>query len=249
MNESKRSVVGPTMHRAKPILTGQKHSQQTVTSVQPGIGPYLLVSRETGAGGSQIARHVAQRLGWDILDKEILDSLASEYGTPAAVLDVVDEKAPSWLADLLNGWIEGHGFSQLTYLHRLRRLFNLAAQRGNVVIVGRGAKFILPRRTGLSVRVIAPLAFRVEQIILRQGLSATRAREFVERADRQRNAFVKRYFHQNVADPHVHDLVVNVENLGQNDAVDLIVGALQSWLKRSGIHAYRAGLSRHELDA
>jgi cytidylate kinase len=93
------------------------------------------------------------------------------------------------------------------------------------------------------------LAFRVEQIILRQGLSAILARKFVERADRQRNAFIKEYFHQNVADPHVHDLVVNVENLGQNDAVDLIVGAVQLWLKRSGLSAFRAGSSRHELDA
>jgi cytidylate kinase len=192
---------------------------------------------------------VAQRLGWDILDKEILDALAAEYGTPAVVLDGVDEKKPSWLADLFNGWIEGYGFSQLTYLHRLHRLFNLAAQRGNVVIVGRGAKFILPRRTGLSDRVIAPLACRVEQIILRQGLSAAQARDFVERADRQRNAFIKTYFHQNVTDPHVHDLVVNVENLVQNDAVDLIVGAVQSWSKRLGMSAVRAGLSRPELDA
>jgi hypothetical protein len=88
------------------------------------IGPYLLVSRETGAGGSQIARHVAQRLGWEVLDKEILDILESDYGTPAIVLDVVDEKKPGWLTDLFNGWIEGHGFSQLTYVHRLHHLFN-----------------------------------------------------------------------------------------------------------------------------
>jgi hypothetical protein len=206
-------------------------SARPTTGGQQNVGPYLLVSREIGAGGSEIAKRVAHRLGWELLDKEILEALESNYGTPAAVLDVVDEKRPSWLTDLFNGWIEGHGFSQLSYVHRLHRVFDTAAQRGNVVIVGRGARFILPRRAGLSVRIIAPLDFRVEQIILRQGMSAAKAREFVEHSDRQRMAFVKRYFHQDVTDPHVYDFVLNVEQFGQDNAVDLIINTVQSWLK------------------
>jgi hypothetical protein len=92
------------------------------------VGPCLLVSRELGAGGGQIASKVAQRLGWAHMDKEIIEKLASQYGTPRAVLDAVDEKKMGWLADLFNGWIEGHGFSQLSYVNRLGRLFNMAAK-------------------------------------------------------------------------------------------------------------------------
>lgn len=203
-------------------------------NVKQRLGPCLLISRETGAGGSQIARHVAQRLGWKVMDKDIVDILASEYDTPSVVLDTVDEKNVGWIADLLNGWVEGHGFSQLTYVHRLHRLFAKVAQQGNVVIVGRGARFMLPQRETISVRIIAPLELRVEQVILRQGISASKSREFIENSDRQRNAFIKKYFHQNIADPHVHDLVVNVEQLGQEDAVALILDAVRSWLKRRG---------------
>jgi cytidylate kinase len=85
------------------------------------------------------------------LDKEIVDKLASQYGTPRVVLDAVDEKKVGWLLDVLNGWIEGHGFSQLSYVNRLGRLFNTVAKCGNVVIVGRGAKFLLPKTAGFSV--------------------------------------------------------------------------------------------------
>ena len=236
MNETKQPTESSATQKFA-FSTQFGFSGRPATGRQQTIGPYLLVSREMGAGGSEIAARVAQRLDWEILDKEILDTLESDYGTPAAVLDVVDEKKPSWLTDLFNGWIEGHGFSQLTYVHRLHRVFDAAAQRGNVVIVGRGARFILPRRAGLSVRIIAPLEFRVEQIILRQGMSAAKAREFVEHSDRQRIAFVKRYFHQNVADPHVYDLVLNVEQFGQDNAVDLIINVVQSWLNRSGMGA------------
>jgi cytidylate kinase len=198
------------------------------------IGPCLLISRELGSGGTQIARKVAARLGWPHLDKEIIDRLGSEYGTPRVVLDAVDEKKVGWLTDMLNGWIEGHGFSQLAYVNRLGRLFNMAAKRGNVVIVGRGAKFLLPKSTGFSVRIIAPLDFRIDQIVQRDGVSAAEARKHIQRSDADRRTFVRTYFHQDVADPHTHDLVVNIKQVTPEYAVRLICDAVNFWMKRRG---------------
>ncbi len=195
------------------------------------LGPALFISRATGAGGSEIAHKVAERIDWDLLDQQIVETLAARYGTPRVVLDAVDETAIGWLGDLLNGWVEGHGFSQLAYVWRLRQLFRAAVRRGRVVIVGRGAGFLVPRGAGLSVRLIAPIDFRVEQVMLRQGLSAAEARRFIERADGEHRAFIERYFRHDVTEPAEHDLVVNVEQLTQADAVELIVEALGRWLK------------------
>jgi cytidylate kinase len=199
------------------------------------VGPCLFISREAGAGGSQIARDVAQHLQWSLLDKQVLDTLAERYGTSRAVLDAVDEKKIGWLHDLLQGLIAGDRFSQLSYVHRLSRLFQTAAMRGNVVIVGRGASFILPRSAGLSVRIVAPFDFRVEQLILRRGISANEARSVIEQSDHDRRAFIKQYFHHDVLNPHVYDLIVNVEQLVEKDAVMLIVNAMGSWLQRNGV--------------
>ena len=203
------------------------------------VGPCLLVSRELGAGGGQIASQLAQRLGWAHMDKEIIDQLASQYGTPRVVLDAVDEKKVGWLADLFNGWIEGHGFSQLSYVNRLGRLFNIVAKRGNVVIVGRGAKFLLPNSAGFSVRIIAPMEFRVEQLVLRRGVTAQEARRVIRKSDTDRKSFIKTYFHHDVTDPHAHDLVVNIKQVTPSAAVRLIYDAVQFWLKRSGFHSLR----------
>jgi cytidylate kinase len=187
-----------------------------------------------GSGGSQIASKVAARLGWSHLDKEIIDRLVFQYGTPRVVLDAVDEKKVGWLKDLLNGWIEGHGFSQLAYVNRLGRLFNTAAKHGNVVIVGRGAKFLLPKSSGFSVRIIAPMDFRVEQIVLRHGVSVAEARKRVQQSDSDRKAFVSKFFHQDVTDPHSHDLVVNIKQVTPDYAVQLICEAVRFWIKRNG---------------
>jgi cytidylate kinase len=198
------------------------------------IGPCLFVSREMGSGGGEIANKVAKRLGWTHLDKEIIDKLVSQYGTPRVVLDAVDEKRVGWLTDLLNGWVEGHGFSQLAYVNRLGRLFNMAAKRGNVVIVGRGAKFQLPKSTGFSVRIIAPMDFRIEQIVLQRGVSVAEAKKLIQRSDADRRAFVSTFFHEDIADPHVHDLVVNIKQITPDSAVQLICDAVGFWMTRNG---------------
>jgi hypothetical protein len=195
------------------------------------LGPCLFVSRETGAGGGEIARRAAESLGWHLLDKEVLDQLSAQYGTSRAMLDVVDEKKVDWLADLLNGWVEGNGFSQLAYVHRLHRLFVAAAKRGSLVIVGRGARFMLPRRVGFSVRIIAPLHQRINRVVARRSGSPQEARDYIERMDSQRDDFLKRYFHHDVTNPHIHDLVINTEQLGDESSLELLLSAVHSWLK------------------
>jgi len=230
-------------HRAKigagQIRGGKSPQVRTDVELLRELGPCLLVSRELGAGGSGIARRAAQRLDWEILDEQIIETLAAQYGTPRAVLETVDEKSVGWLADLVFGWIEGHGYSQLSYVHRLHRLLHAAAERGNVVIVGRGAPFMLPRWAGFSVRIIAPFDLRVNQIVSWQGLSVEKARKRVERSDNDRQSFIEKYFHHDVANPHFHDLVVNVEQIPRDDAVNLIVDAVRAWLKRSHLATAR----------
>lgn len=225
-------VAAPPLRPIEALLATWR--RQRLGNKNVVTGPYLSVSREMGTDGGEIARRVANRLGWKILDREILDILAAQYDTSHVVLEFVDETKVGWLSDWLSGWVEGHGFSQLSYVHRLSRLFNAAARRGKVVIVGRGSRFVLPERYGLSVRIVAPLEFRARQVMYRQRLSLDKARKFVEQIDSNRTAFVQKYFHHDVTNPHLHDLVINVERLGHDSAVDVIYDAVQTWMNRLG---------------
>jgi hypothetical protein len=200
------------------------------------VGPCLLISRETGARGSAIAQRIAQRFGWDLFDKQLIDALANRYGTPQEFLKAVDEKHVGWLTDIIYGWLEGHGFSQLAYVHRLHLLFHAIANKGNAVIVGRGAQFVLPQSDTFSVRIIASFDYRVQQVILGQGLSLADAQHHVEKSDRERNVFLKKYFHQDASDPLLYDLVVNVELVGEENALTLIETGLKCWLQRFDKH-------------
>ncbi|MCA9139924.1 MAG: cytidylate kinase-like family protein [Planctomycetales bacterium] len=215
-----------------------EHSQKRLArlnrhNLHNNVGPYITLARETGAGGSELAKMVATRMQWDILDNEIVDYLEQHYGTPRCVIQQFDEKHQNWLSQILTSQISGLGFSEWTYTHRVSKLVLLAASHGNVVIVGRGARFILPRHHGLSVRVMAPLDFRVDQVIRQQGLSEKEAHQYIVEKDRQRKNYIKEHFHQDTEDPHLYDVVINVDKVTLDAAATMIVDAASHWLNKA----------------
>ncbi|QDS92205.1 cytidylate kinase [Roseimaritima multifibrata] len=213
-----------------------EHSRERLAKadVSTSVGPYLMLSRETGAAGSEIAQLVGQQLHWDVLDKEIIDYMAEHYGTSRSLIEVVDEKHSSWLGDIFNSWIDGNGFSSAAYMNRLNRLFLLAAHHGRVVIVGRGSRYLLPREGGLSIRIVAPLNYRIARIAAERQIGPKEARKFVEHSDKEQAAFIKDHFHHQCADPHEYDLVINMENRTPQDAADFIAEAARRWMQ---VHA------------
>ncbi len=61
---------------------GQGHAVSAANGHRPvEVGPYLAVSRESGTGGGQSARLVGEMVGWEVLDRELLDCLAELYRT------------------------------------------------------------------------------------------------------------------------------------------------------------------------
>jgi cytidylate kinase len=193
-----------------------------------GIGPFLTISREAGAGGGRIARLVGEAIGWEVLDRELLECLAERYDTSPAVLELVDETTTNWITEIFGNWLNPASVSQLQYVCRLSRVILMAARAGNVIYVGRGAQFVLPRGHGLSVRIVAPQKYRIQQIMERRHLDFEEARDYVVKTDAGREDFVRQYFHHDVPDPHLFDLVVNVEKLGPERAAQVIADAVAS---------------------
>jgi cytidylate kinase len=186
------------------------------------IGPYITISREAGAGGSEIGRILGEKLGWEVLDKNVLDQMADRYHLSKEMLKLIDETPGSWVFDVLGAWMDPALVPHERYLIALGRVALAAARRGRVVVVGRGSRFLLPPDAGLAVRIIAPLAYRIDHIMRERGLTTAEARTWVERTERERREFVRKYFHRDVADTHLYDLTINVDRIGTLGAVELI---------------------------
>jgi cytidylate kinase len=189
-------------------------------------GPLITISRQHGAGGREVARRVAERLGLDFFDRQIIGRIAESAHLSELVVRTLDERARKTLTDWLAGFMsEGH-MSPGTYHEHLMRVIGTIAAHGNAVILGRGAHLILGRGRALRVLVVAPLAARLLEVGRRQGLSERDARSLILRVDAERRGFLAQHFHTDERDITAFDLVANTEALGVEGAVNAVCTAV-----------------------
>jgi len=120
-----------------------------------------------------------------------------------------------------------------------------AADSGRTVIVGRASQVILAqRRDVLHVFIVAPLQERVAYVVLRENLDAARARDRIQLKDRDRSRYVQTVYHRDGNDPMLYDLVINTGVLSLDQAVDLIVQALEDKAQMLSLPAEVLGPAR-----
>jgi hypothetical protein len=189
---------------------------------------FITISREAGAGGSEIGSELARRLDWRLFDKNLLDQIADRFHVCRRMLELVDETQSSWVYDVLGTWMDCQIVPHEKFVSLLNRVVLAAARGEHAVFVGRGAQFILPRKQLLAVRLVASPKYRVRQLMERLRLNECDARRAMIETDRGRRDFVERFFHHDINDPHCFDLVINVELCGRDGAVSEILSAMKS---------------------
>jgi hypothetical protein len=193
--------------------------------VKAPAGLTIALSREAGARGAVLARLVGERLGWLVYDQEQLEFLSQD---PVARENLLDDLTPECVH-----WFEQH-LADLTptlklevnpALAQLVRLIVGLAARGEAVILGRGAGYLLPRASTLNVRAIAPLPERIAYMSQRLRLPAEEAARKVAEQDARRMEFVRTQLRQPATEPHHYDLLINTGFLGEETCAELIVQA------------------------
>jgi len=172
----------------------------------------ITVSREYGAGGGEVAQRIAQLLGWELFDRELLHQAAAVEHIPDADLERLDEKALS-LADRFRL----HPPHE-KYLHGLKEAVKQAAARGHVVLVGRGTRQLLgDTMDAFHLRLVAPRDWRVQRMAEREGWPLDQAQAHCLEVDRTRERFTRYFFGADAARPDRYDLVVNTGRVPLDD--------------------------------
>jgi cytidylate kinase len=188
----------------------------------------VTLSREFGAGGSAIARRVAEALGFTLWDDELTHHLAQRAGAHPRYVRAVDERARDLLDDVISTSLLGSPISGSAYRTLLVRTVREIGQRGAAVIVGRGANFLLPPEQGLRVRVVCPFKERVVRVAQRETLDLASAERRIREQDVERARFVRKLCEEDVGDPSHYDLVVNTRELDEEQAAVVILDAYEA---------------------
>ena len=190
-------------------------------------GPYLLISREKGAGGSAVGQLAGKRLGWQVFDNEIVDAIAQKANVRRELIECLDERDRSMIQDTVKRWLNPKSIGKSGYLAHLREILLTVGHQGDAVIVGRGAQYALPSQFGLRVRMVAPVEVRVRRIAKRENMSLDRARNAINKSDRERTRLAFKEYRKIVTDPLNYDVTINSAELTVEDATEIVLNALQ----------------------
>ena len=198
--------------------------------------PGITITRLFGSGGGEVARRVAESLGWRLVDNSLIDSVAKGlHKTPAAV-QAIDERAPSLAERVADALALGGGEvvaaslgtpmppTEQRVADATREVIEEAIARGPVVVVGRGAQALLAERTDvLHVSCYAPHEQLVERVMLRDNLSREEADKLVRTKNQQREQYVKRNFGREWLVPEHYHIMLNTAWLGMDRSVELVL--------------------------
>ena len=190
-------------------------------------GPYLLISREKGAGGSAVGRLAGKRLGWQVFDNEIVDAIAQKAKVRRELIESLDERDRATVRDVVSRFFCPKPIDKSGYLTHLREVLLTLGTQGDVVIVGRGAHYVLPSQFGLRIRLVAPVEIRVQRIANCEKLSMKAARVQIDKSDRERARLARRDFGQTASNLSNYDLIINTAELTLEAVTEIVLTALQ----------------------
>jgi len=178
----------------------------------------ITISREMGTGAYHIAEEVAKRLKYTLVDGARISANASKYGLSADMLQVVDEKPPSY--------ITAEDRKRAAALNTIELVLLDFARKGNVILYGRGGQDLLKGCGNvLRLRFIADFEERAERFAEREWIDPDMARSMIRRSDHQRGGFIHFYFDRDWNDPLGYDLVFNTSRMSEEAIVECIVAA------------------------
>lgn len=182
----------------------------------------ITITTGIGCNGIEIARRVGDGLETPLYDDEQLRKESITMGLSSEELRSLDEKAPGFFSRILE-------FRPQSYLELLEAVVYEISRRGEGVIIGHGAQFLL-RDFGcaLHVRIHSSEASRVEVMSSSQGISREAALKVIRADDSSKRGFMKYSFGMDWDDPGLYDLVVNSDKLGGDAAADLILSVARS---------------------
>ena len=197
----------------------------------------VTVAREYGSGGGSIAQLLADRLGWKLLDRCLVEKIAQAARVEPSVAQAYDERPDPWFNRLARAFWEGGGlrgalpgpsfdvFDANTVASLTQGLIEEAAAIGNCVIVGRASQCILQRRSDtFHVFIYAPREERLRRVRQRHAILAE-AGEALDVRDRERAAYVRRFYDQDWTNRHLYHLMLS-SSQGEQVVVSTILTAI-----------------------
>lgn len=198
----------------------------------------ITISRQFGTGGHEIGAELARRLGVKLLDKQILNEVASRFCVVEDAMEKIEARNPLWRDDFTQFYrsymagAEYDGQEQDQTSHKLfdaqAEAIRQIAKEESCVIVGRcGFHIFRNHPNALKIFVHADDQCRKRRIAEKFGLDEQDAAAMIVDNDYSRELYTKTFTGNEWTDARNYDLSLNVRRFGVNGAVDFILQCIE----------------------
>lgn len=193
-------------------------------------GPFITLSRESGAGGSSLARAVALRLNqtapesqqWTVYTGNLIEEmLQSNRLSPHLARFLPEDKVSEIAASV--GELVGLHPNLWELVQKTNDLIRHLARGGHAIVVGRGANFATAGiANGVHVRLVASPDVRARHMAQLKQMDEADACAFNAKRDQARERYVRTHFNANIHDPTAYDLVIDSGRVRLEEASELL---------------------------
>jgi cytidylate kinase len=163
------------------------------------------------------------RLGFRVVDDELLTMAAQQSGMDFEKIERVYEQRPSF-QDL-----RVYKERSEKYITAVNEVLEGLTREGNIIIVGRGANLaLLSYQNVFNLRLVADFAVRVERVMQHEGISDAEARKRISESDYAREAYYRYLFNVMPDDPLVYDIILNTSRVTMVEAAAMITAAFEA---------------------
>ena len=194
----------------------------------------ITINREVGSGGRTIGRKLAEKLGVNFYDKAIVEGLTKKFNLSIERIEEIKAQKKTWWNDFNNYYsslVNSNGdadsglvVDDAAIFETEKRILEEIAEQTSCVIAGRTGFIVFRDHPNhLNIFIQASFKHRVQRVMRRQNISEQDACYIIEKLDKNREAYIKKHEDTSRYDTRNYQLVLSMDNMTEDDAVDLIM--------------------------
>ena len=240
--EYARIVNVPIIMTTAEVAMQQKKDEQTKDNPKNGIEFQknetfiVTISRELGAGGRVVGRLLAERLRINYFDYAVIEALTNQYDKDTDIVEKVnkDQKNSWWsgIRDLIKtniGKKEQSETSVAPLSDKQQEILNRIARNESCIVAGQSAFYIFRDYPNhINIFICASDENRIAKLMTREGISREEAIEIINRVSMERDMYVVENTGMPRHDTRNYDLVINMDNISEEDAVNIIISYIET---------------------
>ncbi len=200
------------------------------------MGRIITIGREFGSGGRELGRRLAEELGIEYYDREILTQIAKHTSLAEEYIQNVVERQPHSLLPITIGrsfaYVEDYAFKQAQTVYQAQsQIIRELAEKSDCVIIGRCADYILSDQKPLRIFVYAGLESRIARCMDRRGegedLTEKEMKKQILAIDKNRARYYEFYTGTKWGDKLNYDLCINTTGTVIKEIVPAIAKILK----------------------